>query len=362
MKEGRTIESLAAELTRIQDSKRDLIVPTAKMQMEDGNIILESGDSFRPSGWAHQQLATYANIPKAYYDRLLADTELKGVGVLSQCVNHGFQTAINQCLARKTAKHDARLLRTMDGSIRGFLSDRYRRLDCFDLLETVFPVLVDKQFKVVSSQLTERRMYVKALTDKIQGDIKVGHVAQFGVAISSSDVGCGSVRIEPLIYELVCKNGMIMNTALRKFHIGRSQAEDDITELLSDETKDLTDKAFWHQVRDVLVGSMKEDIFEANLNKLREAAKAPIKKFDIPEVVDLSMKEVGITSESTKNSIVNYLANGASGRGMNKWALANAFTYSAQAEDATYEEATELERAGAKIIELPKHRWEKIAC
>ena len=362
MKTGKDIESLAKELTRVKEAKRDIIVPTAKMQMIVGGpneftreplIHLDDGRDFGINKWPHQQLASYTDIPKGYYDKVMAENP----SVLAVCINHGFQMAINAALAAKRPKHDSRLLRTIDGNIRGFLSDRYRVLDCYDLFEAVAPTLIDNGFEVISSELTEKRMYLKAVTARVQGDIKPGHTVQYGLLISSSDVGCGSVRVEPLLYELVCKNGMTMEQTIKKFHIGKSNSEDDITELLTDEAKIARDKATWLEVRDTVKGTMQHDIFERNLDRLRIAAGEEIRA-NIPDIVEVSMKEVGIIGEEKKNSIIQYLANGADGRGLNKWALANAFTWTAQEESLDYDSATELERAGGKIIELPKNKWE----
>jgi hypothetical protein len=358
MKQGKTLQELAMELTRIQNSKRDYIVPVASMGMvHDENVtsleFRDNGARFQPSKWAHQQIASYTDVPKQYYDRILSQNPT----LLTSCVNHGFQMAINNALIerkRSKGKHESRMIRTIDGSVRGFLSDRYRRLDSYDLFETVYPVIEDKGFSVTSSDITEKNFYLKVLTDKIQGEVIPGHVVQYGLMVSSSDVGAGSVKIEPLMFELVCKNGMVMEQSMRKYHIGKSDTGDSTRELLSDSTKELADKAFWAEVRDVLIGTMRQDEFDFSLNKLREAAKIPIKNMDIPKVVELSMKSTGVSGEKTKGRIIEYLLSGAHGRGMNLWSLANGFTYASQAEEADFDESVELDRAAGKLIELPR--------
>ncbi|MBF0431951.1 MAG: hypothetical protein HQK83_11765 [Fibrobacteria bacterium] len=356
MKKGKTITELAQELEDIRRNAKDLIVPTQKMRMEthDGKnvLTLNNGEVFYPTAWSHQQISTYSDIPKAYYNRINSENP----GLLSASINHGFAMAVQKALESKRV-HGSRMLRTINGNIRGFLSSKYRRLDCWDLLDTTFPVLMDHRFKIISAELTEKRMYLKAVTDRVQAEVKKGMVVQFGLSISSSDVGAGSVQVNPLMYELVCDNGAIMESAVRKFHIGKNLGSDSIEELLTDETKALDDKAFWHKIRDVVIGSMRPEIFQHNVNKLRVAEQEKLMSFDIPKIVNLTMKEVGVSGERHKDNIVSYLAQGADGRGWNRWSLANAFTWAAQAEDATYEEATELERAGGKILELPRNRW-----
>ena len=358
MKEGITIQDLATKLVEIEQSKLDLVVPTRSMEMENGTLMLRTEEANIPkelslNNWSHAQVSQYTDVPKAYYDRLRVENPM----LLSSCVNHGFFTAV-QCAK---LGNESRMLRTNKGIVRGFLSSRYRRLDSHDLLETCLPLLMEHQFVVKSCQLTEQKMYLKVVTDRIQGEVVPGQVVQYGLVISSSDVGAGSVRVEPLIYELICKNGMISNTNIRKYHIGRNQGADNIEELLTDETKKLNDKAFWATIHDLVKGSMEKAHFQREIALLQEARQVPITNMRLDKVVDLTMKEFGVSNRKHKDSILNYLASGADGRGLNKWGLANAFTWAAQAEDAEYEEATNLERVGGKIIAMNKSKWESVA-
>lgn len=364
MKQGKTLVELAQELTRIKNEAKDFVAPVEKVEMvvasealterpqpAEPNLMVrtESGAQFfRPSDWAHSQIAQYADIPQQYYRRIQSENPQ----LLAKAVNHGLSRA---------PKTDARMLRTVGGNLRAFLSSRYRRLDSHDLLDTVLPTLIDHGFEIISSELTERRLYVKAVTPRVQADVKPGDTLQAGIIISSSDVGAGSVRVEPLLYRLVCTNGLITNAAIRKFHIGRDQSEGHVRELLTDETLRITDEAFWAQVRDVVVGSLREDVFQKQVDLLRVAANEPIKNFDIPRVVELSMKAIGITGEKTKQSIIAQLANGADGAGLNKWGLINAVTASAREDHVSYDEAVDIERAASKILELPKSQWSQIA-
>lgn len=365
MKTGKSIVELANELQRIKDTAKDFIVPVEKLKMvtveENGEIdtalSFQNGSVHEPklSNWAHSQMSTFTNVPKAYYDRLKSEAP----DLLARNVNHGLDMVRFDAYARK--KPASRMIRTVDGKIRGLLSSRYRRLDSFDMAETILPILSGNGFQVQSSEITERRLYIKAVTPKLETEVKKGDVVQFGLCVSNSDVGAGSAKIEPLIFRLVCLNGMISSTAIRKMHIGKDQAGDSIQELLSDQTKELSDAAFWAQVRDVVLASMRPEIFEREVDNLREASQQKITNFDLEEVVELSMDRVGVTGKETKKSIISYLANGADGAGLTKWGLANAFTFAAQADHVDYEQSTELERAGSRVIELPRKDWTRIA-
>lgn len=365
MKSGKSLTDMAAELMRVKDSARDYVVPVERLHAEavaegeKSKVVLAftngSKHRFDLNSWSAGQLAGYTDIPKAYFDRINAENPT----LLADNVNHGLERIAGQ--AKRERKNESRLLRTLDGNVRGLLSSRYRILDAHDMLESVFPVLADKKMEVVSSELTERRLFLKALSPNLKAEVTKGDVVQYGLMISTSDVGAGSVRVEPLIYRLVCANGMIANTAIRKFHVGKNQAEDDIRELLSDRTRELTDAAFWASVRDVVLASMRPENFEAQVDRLRVAANEPIKNFDLPRVVELTMRATGVTGEGKKNSILAALASGNEGAGLTRWGLVNAFTRAAQGEEVDYEGSVEMERAGGQILELPKSQWETIS-
>lgn len=358
MLRGKSLKELAAELERVQVVAKDFSVPVGKLEMnQDAKLEFTNGETheFGLNSWSRGQVASYTEIPKAYFDRLHAENK----GLLANNVNHAFNREAVR--AQKDQKAETRMVRTLDGNVRGFLSTKYRRLDSHDLLNETLPILIDNGFQVESSELTERRMYVKATTPKLTAEVKKGDPVQFGLVISNSDVGSGTLRIEPLIYRLVCLNGAIMSSAIRKYHVGRDNGADDIAEMLTDKTRMLSDAAFYSTVRDLLTNSLKPEFFEREVNKIREATERKITNFDLEQVVEMSMEHLRVTGEGTKKNILAALASGNEGAGLTQWGLANSFTRAAQAEDLTYDDATELERAGGQIIELQAGAWRRIA-
>lgn len=70
------------------------------------------------------------------------------------------------------------------------LSDRYRRLDNFDLAESVLPILQQlPEVRFESVELTETRMYLKCITSRLTYEMAPGDVVQAGVVISNLEVG-----------------------------------------------------------------------------------------------------------------------------------------------------------------------------
>src|SRR6185312_12983648 len=218
MNSGRTLEQLAAELTRQNKSKRDFIAPTEKITMvpQESSVALELNgsrvESFGLRRTAHTQLATHLKVPQQYYDRMLE----KSPELLSRNVNHWLHS-----------ENEQRLVRTLDGDARAFLSGKYRTIDNYDVAHAALPVMLEGglEVDVMSSEVTESRMYIKAITKRVTFEVSKGDVVQAGIVLSNSETGQGSVRIEPFIYRLICLNGMIAPTTLRKYHVGRSAEE-----------------------------------------------------------------------------------------------------------------------------------------
>ena len=115
-----------------------------------------------------------------------------------------------------------RMVRTLDGTARAILSDRYRRIDNYEVAQTVLPIISEMQgARIESCELTDTRMYIKVVNERIQTEVVPGDIVQAGILISNSEVGMGSVSVKPLIYRLVCTNGMVADVGVGKRHVGR---------------------------------------------------------------------------------------------------------------------------------------------
>jgi len=349
MKQGKSLIDLAKEVERQSQAKVDYLADTTALEVNnEGSLVIERasqenmsiGSIFPVTDYAHGQIADRLSIPKRYYDRMKQEApEL-------------YKTNVNYWLHNNPEK---RMIRTLDGKVRAFLSDRYRPLDNYDLLKAVLPVIQEKGAEIKSAEVTDLRLYIKAIYPKLEGEVEIGDIVQAGIVVSNSEVGAGSVKVEPLIYRLVCSNGMITNTSMKKYHIGRRAGEDDIFKVLSTNTKKVTDQAFWLQVKDIVRSAFNEDVFNGELDKLRKAKNTPEVKRP-KKAVEIIQKEYGYSDKQGEAILENLLK----GKDYTKYGMANAVTATANTRD-DYEIATQMERDGAKIIELPQNRWEKIA-
>ncbi|MBQ1915450.1 MAG: DUF932 domain-containing protein, partial [Selenomonadaceae bacterium] len=174
---------------------------------------------------AHQQISARLGIPYRYYQKMQTEQPR----LLDENVNTWFQQT-----------PERRMMRVMGGNVRAFLSDRYRRLDHLELCAAVLPIIHGmKGASIESCEVTETHMYLKVINKRLKAEVTVGDVVQAGFVISNSEVGMGSLKVEPLVYRLVCKNGMICKDfAQKKYHVGRQAGGtlEEAYEIYSDET------------------------------------------------------------------------------------------------------------------------------
>ncbi|MBT5872608.1 MAG: DUF932 domain-containing protein [Candidatus Latescibacteria bacterium] len=341
MKAGKTINQLIETVVSEGRNKRDFISDTRHVTMmaSGGLEILDIG-GFALTNHAHSQIAQRVQIPQRYYDRMRQEAP----ELLSNNVNHWFQE-----------NPEPRLIRTMNGKARAFLSNRYRVLDNYDLLQAIVPKLREVGCRPESMDITERKLYLKCLFPKIEMAVSVGDVVQAGLVISNSEIGMGSLRIEPLIYRLVCANGLIAPDAgLVKFHLGRALGDDQdhAFELYRKETIEATDKAFWMTVSDTIDALLTPEVFDRIVGRLRSAKDQHIT--DIPKTVELTRKQLNLTDDE-QASVLHHLAEGGD---LSLYGLTNAVTRTSQ-DLIDYDRATEMERSAWSLLDLhylPDHR------
>ena len=344
MKQGKELVELAVELQRQAESKRDFVADTRQIEVVTvnriPNIILKGlEEMFEPNSHCHGQLAQRVQIPQKYYDRMKDSAP----DLLAVNLNHWFR-----------ANPEKRMVRTLDGRARAFLSDKYRPLDNFDLAEAALPMIKEFGCEVKSCEVTETRFYIKAVTEKIQAEVKVGDIVQAGIAITNSEVGAGSLKVEPLVYRLKCRNGMICaDYGMKKYHIGGIGARDfeGAAEFFRTETRIADDKAFFLKVQDTVRGALDKVTFEQIVDKFREAAQQTFNT-DPVQVVEEVAKRFTL-SDTERGSVLNHLIREGD---LSKWGLANAVTRTSQ-DIESYDRATEFETLGSTIIELPKKEW-----
>ena len=292
---------------------------------------------------ARRQLADKLKIPYAYFERMREEHPV----LLDRNVNTWLQS-----------EDERRMLRTLDGQVRAVLSDRYRRLDNFDLAESVLPILQQlPEVQFESVELTDTRMYLKCITPRLSYEMAPGDVVQAGVVISNSEVGQGTLSVQPLLFRLVCRNGLIAaDRSLRKTHVGRTLGtEDEGIQVFQDDTLRADDQAFFLKVRDVVQAAVSEATFLQTAHKLQKTLRIPLVGDPVKTVEVLAQRYT--LNDAERAGVLRALVSGAD---LSGYGLVNAVTHFSQ-EVEDYDRATEFEALGGKLIELSAPEWKGLA-
>ena len=351
MKNGRSLVNLAQELDRQLATKQDMVVPSSLMHCETDDhgsckVIIEEGGgpaTYGVTSLARRQLAEKLKIPFAYFERMRTEQPT----LLDRNINTWLQS-----------DNERRMIRTLDGNVRAVLSDRYRRLDNYDLAENVLPILQELPgARFESVELTETKMYIKVVTPCVTYEMVPGDVVQAGVVITNSEVGHGTLSVQPLVFRLICSNGLIASDlTMRKTHLGRTlQSDDEKITLFRDDTLAADDKAFFLKVRDVVQAAISEATFQQIAQKMQKTLAIKLTGDPVKSIEVLANRYA--FNEVERAGVLRHLI--AEGE-LSGYGLVNAVThYSKEVED--YDRATEFEAVGGKLIELAHRDWQEIA-
>lgn len=349
MLKGKTLTELAMELDRQNRVKQDYLLDTRNLVMDadfDGAMLTmhdevnNTNTLLGINDIAHQQIGTELGIPRSYYDKMRRENP----ELLAENVNTWFMQ-----------EPKVRMVRALDGTARAFLSDRYRRIDNYDIAQEVIPILSDLNVKFESNEVTDSRMYIKVVNERLTQEVKPGDYVQSGVIITNSEVGLGRVTIQPLLYRLVCTNGMVVNdikSATSRRHVGKRLTANDGYVLYANDTLLADDHALLLKIRDTIKAALDEVHFTNLIEQMRAATEVKIETRHIPEMVQLAAPQFGF-SKKEGEGILDHLIRGGD---LSMYGFANAVTRYAQ-DVTSYDRSTELEEIGYNILTMPDKTW-----
>jgi hypothetical protein len=278
---------------------------------------------------AHRQVSQYLQIPAQYYDKVkTANSEL---------LAHNVRFWLNK-------SSDRRMIRSLDGNMRAWLSNSYRRLDNYDLVQMILPVINELDLTIESCEVTDKRLYIKAVNYKLQGEVVKGDVVCSGVIIQNSEVGFGALSVKPFIYRLVCLNGAVIDDlAMRKYHAGREQNADGFE--YSNSVHMVEDRLLWMKIKELIHGCLTEAVFFKTLETMKQSTEM---KLELPEKsLELVTKKMGLF-EGERADVLKHLIQGGD---LSSWGMGNAITRAAHDVDS-YDRATELEGIGYQVMKM----------
>jgi len=327
------IINLVDELERLKRTTRDVIMPSQLIRaVEDAGTLkidLKEQGKLPLTKFGRNQLSEKAGVPVLYLDKMIEN------GLVDLAA-----TNVNRWL---DGQPDNRLVRVADGKVRAVLSDRYRMLDNYDVAMQALDRARKYDATVQNAELTEQRMYLRFILPHKREDIKPGDPGIPGIQISNSEVGSGAFRVEPFLFRVLCKNGLVGDHKLWQVHIG---GRNEVGDILKDDTKAKLDAALFGQVRDLIDATFDGTLLKRQIETLRLAEGIAFEtKKAITEVVDVTAKDLSLSDER-KNDLLRYFAK----EGDNLFGLVNGITRLAQ-DVQDFDQREQMERYAGQLLE-----------
>lgn len=290
------------------------------------------------------QMATDLGIPKRYFDRMKVDAP----DLFKTNVHHWFQQ-----------EPKARLLRGITNGPgypltgRAWMSDKFRRLDNIEIARTLLPEFDNLGLPVEFHQaaITDTKLHIRALFPTLERDVKkVGDTVRWGVSITNSEIGAGSLTISSFVLRLACINGLIAEKVLNARHVGKRE---DIG-ILSNEALAADDVAFWLAARDELRALCTESAFQTVVDKLEGLSDQNV----VSPVAATKVlgDQFSLTEEEQEAIMLKFAGGDLDGQ----WGMLNAVTAVAKKAE-NFDRQAELEGIGWQVAQLPETAWSKIA-
>jgi hypothetical protein len=199
-------KSVAEKIVQDDQNKWDQKVAGQELRISDGGALELSNDDSTGKTYSFSEVATSQmcqklEIPVKYYRRLSA--EMKA-------------TVANYNINRMNGH--SYLLRGKGDWIRAFLSPEYVAYNNSEIAETVQSLLGNGALTMKSFVLEETHMFLKIISEEIW-DVEFG--LKVGIMIGNSEVGMGSVSVEPFVFRKPCTNDLVVSKekSFRHAHI-----------------------------------------------------------------------------------------------------------------------------------------------
>jgi hypothetical protein len=204
---------------------------------------------------ALSQIAESASVPTKFIDSLSGEDW--GRALIAKNINEIFAH-------RGTKRH---LLRTLNGEVRGFLSDSYRRLDSRPLVEAFITGVQKLGALPYKGDIMDTKINIAAIVPDVYE--VAGEVLAFVMNFENSDFGNGAVSVRCGLVRIWCDNLHVFEETLRQIHLGK-RLSDDI--LYSRQTYELDTQTTVSALSDLINSQMNREGIQKRLEFVKLAA------------------------------------------------------------------------------------------
>jgi hypothetical protein len=290
-----------------------------QLDSDSGQLLVSYPDRYAASGKLVQklhrnalsQMAGTANLSMKFVDSLQNGTGRWGTELLDHNLNMIF---------RNRFPRQRHLLRSLRQEVRGFLSNKYRRLDSRPIVEAFATAVQKKGAMPYNGYVTDTKIAIQAIMPEVYEPVP-GELVAYGISLENSDFGNGALSLRAYLLRIWCSNLAITEEEMRQIHLGKRLDE---SMLYSDRTYELDAKATVSALRDVIESTFDADSLKSRMESIREA------------------NEQAIESQQAKESLRRLLQKGESEAaaqafesqdtynlpaGNTKWRLSNAISW-----------------------------------
>lgn len=331
IKDG-TARASAVMQTIFTQTPKDQIVRARAVNFSagTGSVGITVGqDYLTPSDHALGQVAEKANVPPAYLRELSRGEDWQRDLAATVLTRHYAHVDDIRVLAR-----------SVNGQLRGWLSDRYRRLDSRPLVEALATEAQAIGAIPVDGTATETRVAMKVIIPEIVEPVP-GEFLLYGGEWSTSDYGNGTNSFRAFALRAACLNGMTRENLLRQVHLGGRLAEEIA---FSERTYQLDTDASVSALRDIVRGALGPAGRESLTEKIQAANQKDMSKGQLVAAVKTLPKaqQKSIVDAFESEDVINLPA------GKTAWRGSNAVSWIARhTEDA--ETRLDLERLAGSL-------------
>lgn len=280
------------------------------------------------------QMAQTIDMPIKFVDALQETRAPWGRELLA----HNLETIFHERHASKKF-----LTRSVNGQVRGFLSDQYRRIDSRPIVEAFAEEVNKKGALPYEGVTTDTKIAIKAIYPTVYEPIP-GEMVAFGLALENSDFGNGAMSVREFMARIWCSNLAVFEESMRQVHMGKRLDENMV---YSDRTYQLDADTSVSALRDVVRNRLDAGTLDTRVRALQAA------------------NEAGVTPQQAAAQLKKFLNKGEAEdalkafegqdeynlpAGQTAWRLSNAISWIANGKDVAPERKLELSKIAAEVL------------
>jgi len=285
---------------------------------------------------ALQQMATVTGIPSGYVSSL-QETDW-GRELLARSFNDHFGNKL---------KEKVYLVRSFNDDIRGFLSDKYRRLDSRPIVEAFATSVAEAGAFPYKGVVTDTKINIQAIFPELYEPVP-GELVAYGISLENSDFGNGALSLRSHMLRIWCSNLMVTEETMRQIHLGKRL---DDAAIYSQETYRLDAETVVSAMKDVVVMQLSPSVINSKIDAIKAASSKELSLVQVQAAIK-NLTTRGVVTKSEGERALGIFELGgveAVPAGNTQWRLSNAMSWVAGQSESP-ERQLELTKVAGQLL------------